>query len=186
MTTMNNVKRAMEIINIMAPMLEELNQILLDLDSSNLDRHTRDGLDNLYRELNDAYLLYDINELLKEAEEIDDEEEFELVHDPNDWEDEEELIKFYYPEDEDDYDEVYDIIKPEYVERARQGKAFYINTYEYHCMLILRTIGVQLNYWEAKEFLEAAEQRSMDFEEEKHPWSWSDEEIIESYRQYHM
>ena len=182
MTTMNNVKRAMEIINIMAPMLEELNQILLDLDSSNLDRHTRDGLDNLYRELNDAYLLYDINELLKEAEEIDDEEEFELVHDPNDWEDEEELIKFYYPEDEDDYDEVYDIIKPEYVERARQGKAFYTE----HRRNLLLLLGVQLNYWEAKEFLEAAEQRSMDFEEEKHPWSWSDEEIIESYRQYHM
>ena len=70
MTTMNNVKRAMEIINTMAPMLEELNQILLDLDSSNLDSHTKAGLDNLYRELNDAYLLYDINELLEEAEEI--------------------------------------------------------------------------------------------------------------------
>lgn len=186
MTTMNNVKRAMEIINTMAPMLEELNQILLDLDSSNLDSHTKAGLDNLYRELNDAYLLYDINELLEEAEEIDDEEEFELVHDPNDWEDEENLIHFYYPEDEDDYDEVYDIIKPEYVERARQGKAFYINTYEYHCMLVLRTIGVQLNYWEAKEFLEAAEERSMDFEDEKHPYDFSDEEIIESYRYYHM
>ena len=186
MTTMNNVKRAMEIINTMAPMLEELNQILLDLDSSNLDSHTKAGLDNLYRELNDAYLLYDINELLEEAEEIDDEEEFELVHDPNDWEDEENLIHFYYPEDEDDYDEVYDIIKPEYVERARQGKAFYINTYEYHCMLVLRTIGVQLNYWEAKEFLEAAEERSMDFEDEKHPYDFSDEEIRESYRYYHM
>lgn len=186
MTTMNNVKRAMEIINTMAPMLEELNQILLDLDSSNLDSRTKDGLDNLYRELNDAYLLYDINELLEEAKEIDDEEEYELIHDPNDWEDEEDLYAKYYPEDEDDYEEVYDIIKEEYVERARQGKAFYINTYEYHCMLVLRTIGVQLNYWEAKEFLEAAEERSMDFEEEKHPWSWSDEDIIENYRQYHM
>lgn len=184
MTTMNNVKRAMEIINTMAPMLEELNQILLDLDSSNLDSHTKAGLDNLYRELNDAYLLYDINELLEEAEEIDDEEEFELEHDPDDWEDEEELINFYYPEDEDDYDEVYDIIKPEYVERARQGKAFYINTYEYHCMLVLRTIGVQLSYWEAKEYLEKAEQRHIYFDE-KHPYDFSDEEIIEDYRTYH-
>ena len=52
--------------------------------------------------------------------------------------------------------------------------------------LVLRTIGVQLNYWEAKEFLEAAENRSIYFEEEKHPYDFSDEEIIESYRQYHM
>jgi hypothetical protein len=68
---------------------------------------------------------------------------------------------------------------------TRQENISYINTYEYHCMLVLRTIGVQLNYWEAKEFLEAAESRSIDFEE-KHPWSWFDEDIIDSYRQYHM
>ena len=69
---------------------------------------------------------------------------------------------------------------------TRQENISYINTYEYHCMLVLRTIGVQLNYWEAKEFLEAAEERSIDFEDEKHPYDFSDEEIIESYRYYHM
>ena len=185
MTTMNNVKRAMEIINAMAPMLEELNSILLVLDRSELDNNTKEILDILYRELNDAELLYDIKETLENAE-IEDECEYELIHDPNDWEDDEDLYAKYYPEDEDDYDEVYDIIKPEYVERGRQGKAFYINTYEYHCMLVLRTIGVQLNYWEAKEFLEMAEQRSIDFEEEKHPWSWLDNDIINSYIHYHM
>ena len=112
-----------------------------------------------------------------------DEDEFELEHDPNDWEDEEDLYAKYYPEDEDYYDEVYDIIKEEYVERAKQGKAFYINTYEYHCMLVLRTIGVQLNYWEAKEYLEGAEQRHIDFDT-KDPYSFSDEEIIEDYIYY--
>ena len=52
-------------------------------------------------------------------------------------------------------------------------------------MLVLRTIGVQLNYWEAKEFLETAVSLSIDFGK-KHPWNWSDEEIIECYRQYYM
>jgi hypothetical protein len=68
---------------------------------------------------------------------------------------------------------------------TRQENISYINTYEYHCMLVLRTIGVQLNYWEAKEFLETAVSLSIDFGK-KHPWNWSDEEIIECYRQYYM
>lgn len=68
---------------------------------------------------------------------------------------------------------------------TRQENISYINTYEYHCMLVLRTIGVQLNYWEAKEFLETAISMSIDFEG-KHPWTWFDEDIIDSYRQYYM
>lgn len=171
---MTNKNRVNEIINQMAELLEELNQITVadneECEYELIHNH------NDWEDEDNLIIFYD----------PDDGEEYELIHDPNDWEDEEDLYAKYYPEDEDDYDEVYDIIKPEYVERARQGKAFYINTYEYHCMLVLRTIGVQLNYWEAKEFLEAAEQRSMDFEEEKHPWSWLDEDIINSYRQYHM
>jgi hypothetical protein len=182
--TMNNVNRAMELVKEMAPMLDELNNIMMELDRSPIDGNIKDALDNIYRELNDSSLLYDLQDVLEEVEEIDDEEEFELEHDPDDWEDEEELINFYYPEDEDDYDEVYDIIKPEYVERARQGKAFYINTYEYHCMLVLRTIGVQLSYWEAKEYLEKAEQRHIYFDV-KHPYDFSDEEIIEDYKTYY-
>ena len=189
MTTMNNVNRAMEIINIMAPMLDELNDIMMNLDRAPIDGNLKDALDNIYRDLNDSTLLYDLQEVLEEVEEIDDEqEEFELVHDPNDWDGDLDSYENLDPEEleeliDDEYAEVYSIIKPEYVDRAKQNKASYINTYEYHCMLVLRTIGVRLTYEQMCVFLEDAEQRHIDFDT-KHPWCFTEQELIEEYKTY--
>jgi len=60
-----------------------------------------------------------------------------------------------------------------------------INTYEYYTILVLRTIGVKLTMEQSKQFLEEAEQRHIDFDT-KHPYDFSDEELIEEYRQYYM
>ena len=59
----------------------------------------------------------------------------------------------------------------------------YINTKEYHVILVLRKIGVQLTYQQAKEFLDEAEDRSIDFGT-KHPLDFTEEEIIEEYNRY--
>lgn len=60
-----------------------------------------------------------------------------------------------------------------------------INNYEYHTILVLRSVGIQLTMEQAKQFLEEAEQRHIDFGT-KHPYDFSDEELIEEYRQYFM
>ena len=72
----------------------------------------------------------------------------------------------------------------EYKEEKQERKS-YINTYQYHCMLVLRTAGIKLTYEEVCKFLEEAEDRSIDFDE-KHPWSFTDEEIIENYFKYYV
>ena len=64
-----------------------------------------------------------------------------------------------------------------------KGKENYINTHEYHVILVLRSIGIHLTYCQAKQFLEEAEDRSIDFGT-KHPWMFTDEEIIEEYNRY--
>ena len=59
----------------------------------------------------------------------------------------------------------------------------YINTMEYHWMLVLREVGVQLTYEEMVEFMQDAEDRHIDFGT-KHPYEFTDREIINEYIQY--
>ena len=66
MTTLNNLYRAIQIAREMAPKLQELNDLLLELDSQPIDERCKEKLDYLYRDLNDAELIEEI-EKLKES-----------------------------------------------------------------------------------------------------------------------
>ena len=69
-------------------------------------------------------------------------------------------------------------------ERQEARKRNYINTMEYHFLLVLRTAGAKnISYKDALQFMEDAEQRSIDFDT-KHPYSFLDEDIIEEYKLY--
>ena len=59
----------------------------------------------------------------------------------------------------------------------------YINTMEYHWMLILRGVGVHMTYEQMLQFMQDAEDRHIDFGT-KHPYEFTDREIINEYIQY--
>lgn len=113
METIKRVNRAVELVDAMAPMLAELNEVLLELDYLNLDIDSKERLDNLYRNLNDAEYLYSIKETLENAEIVDydddeyeEQEDFDLEQDPNDWDDEALQPEYRYKEPEEEPEEV--------------------------------------------------------------------------------
>ena len=79
-------------------------------------------------------------------------------------------------------EELDDLIDSEYKEEVRKS---YINTREYYWMVLIRQrLGIWLSYEEMKQFMNEAEDRSIDFST-KHPWSFTDDEIVEEFETYY-
>ena len=79
-------------------------------------------------------------------------------------------------------EELDDLINPEYKETKRRS---YINTRQYYWMVLIRQrLGIWLSYEEMKQFMDEAEDRSIDFGT-KHPWSFNDEEIVEEFETFY-
>ena len=79
-------------------------------------------------------------------------------------------------------EELDDLIDPEYKEEVRKS---YVNTREYYWMVLIRQrLGIWLSYEEMKQFMNEAEDRSIDFST-KHPWSFTDDEIVEEFETYY-
>ena len=79
-------------------------------------------------------------------------------------------------------EELDDLIDPEYKETKRKS---YINTRQYYWMVLIRQrLGIWLSYEEMKQFMNEAEDRSIDFST-KHPWSFTDDEIVEEFETYY-
>ena len=79
-------------------------------------------------------------------------------------------------------EELDDLIDPEYKEEVRKS---YINTREYYWMVLIRQrLGIWLSYEEMKQFMNEAEDRSIDFST-KHPWSFNDDEIVEEFETFY-
>ena len=79
-------------------------------------------------------------------------------------------------------EELDDLIDPEYKEALRES---YVNTREYYWMVLIRQrLGIWISYEEMKQFMNKAEDRSIDFST-KHPWSFTDDEIVEEFETYY-
>lgn len=110
MTTLENLYNAIKLVKEMAPMLEQLNNTLLELDRQPIDNENKETLDYLYRQLNDAELLVEMQEVLEDARENyyhseaylnNDEYEYDPEdYDPNDWDEDEDLYAKYYGDEE--------------------------------------------------------------------------------------
>lgn len=97
------------------------------------------------------------------------------------------LLNNDYDNDLDSYEniseeELDDLIDPEYKEAVRKS---YVNTIEYYWMVLIRQrLGIWLSYEEMKQFMNEAEDRSIDFST-KHPWSFTDDEIVEEFETFY-
>ena len=61
----------------------------------------------------------------------------------------------------------------------------YVNTREYYWMVLIRQrLGIWLSYEAMKQFMDEAEDRSIDFDT-KHPWSFTDDEIIKEFETFY-
>ena len=84
-------------------------------------------------------------------------------------------------------EELDDLIDPEYKEAVNKEavRKSYINTREYYWMVLIRQrLGIWLSYEEMKQFMDEAEDRSIDFST-KHPWSFTDDEIVEEFETFY-
>ena len=191
-----NLNRAKELVEKIYPMMYELGTVIAEIwMDDEISRESRHAIDEVeWENFSYAYNLEQLKEALEKAEpnplyeedmekqayldyldELDSEETYEDYWD--DWEDEEDLDSYENIEEK----KLEELLDEEYLEETE--KENYINTHEYHIILVLRTIGVNLTYQQAKEFLAEAEDRSIDFGT-KHPISFTDEEIIEEYNRY--
>ena len=61
----------------------------------------------------------------------------------------------------------------------------YVNTRQYYWMVLIRQrLGIWLSYEEMDQFMDEAEDRSIDFDT-KHPWSFTDDEIVEEFKTFY-
>jgi SpoVK/Ycf46/Vps4 family AAA+-type ATPase len=75
-----------------------------------------------------------------------------------------------------------DLFKENEKEAIRES---YINTREYYWMVIIRQrLGIWLSYEEMKQFMNEAEDRSIDFGT-KDPWIFTDDEIVEEFETFY-
>ena len=169
-----NLNRAKELVEKIYPMMYELGTVIADIwMDDEISRESRHAISDVQAEnFSYEYNLEQLKEALEKAEpnplyeedmekqayldyldELDSEETYEDYWD--DWEDEEDLDSYENIEEE----KLEELLDEEYLEETE--KENYINTHEYHIILVLRTIGVNLTYQQAKEFLDEAEDREI-------------------------